>query len=301
MLQSVAIIVINYNLKEDTADCIDSLLQAGAQLEQIRVVDNGSTDGSIEFLRARFGESLAIEASPVNRGFAFAVNTGIKAALPGGAGWFLILNNDTLVDAHFLEELERAATSHRQYDLWGPLILYHSQPNTIWFLAQRLIPGTLITRRLQFQKDERHLKLDEVFPADFLSGCTMMIGQRVVEKIGLFEEISLIYAEEVEYCWRARQAGFKMATATRARMWHKVSTTMNKTRPKTRYLRIRNQNNFYRRYAKGLQQLLMFLFTLVRSLWITVNDLLLRQPELLAPLWRGFWDGWRGKMGDNAF
>ena len=128
-----------------------------------------------------------------------------------------------------------------------------------------------------------------------------MIGRPVVEKIGLFEEISLIYAEEVEFCWRARLAGFKMATATRARMWHKISATMSKTRPKTRYLRIRNQVNFYRRYARGLQLPLMFLFTLGRSLWLSLGDLRLGQPELLAPLWRGFREGWAGRLGDNVF
>jgi GT2 family glycosyltransferase len=299
--EEIAIIIINYNLKQDTADCISSLLKAQADLAQITVVDNGSSDGSISFLRQQFGQELRIEASESNQGFAYAVNLGINAALLTRASWFLIMNNDTLVDTSFLNELSIATKNHPDYGLFGPLILYYSQPNRIWFLGDRRIPGTLATVHMYYGKDERQLPPEEVIPVDFLNGCTMMVNRNVVKAIGLFNETSLIYAEEVDFCWRATQAGFRMATVPKARMWHKVSAIMNKQKPKTRYLKIRNQVNFYRRYSHGLQIPIMVLFTVVRSIWLSLKDLWLRQPELLAPLWQGFLDGWRGKMGDNVF
>lgn len=301
MYEEIAIIIINYNLKKDTAECIDSLLNAKAGLGQITVVDNGSSDGSVDFLQQRFGQELKIAASEKNLGFAYAVNLGMKAALETMAQWFLIMNNDTLVDIHFLAELDHAIRKYPEYGLLGPLILYAGQPNRIWFVGDRRIPGTLATIHMYFGRDERQVALGEMYPVDFLNGCTMMIKRDVVQKIGYFNESSLIYAEEVDFCWRARLAGFKMGTATQARMWHKVSAIMSKTKPKTRYLKTRNQVNFYRRYSKGLQIPIMVLFTVIRSIGISLNDVWLRQPELLAPLWQGFVDGWRGKMGDTAF
>lgn len=301
MYEEIAIIIINYNLKTDTAECIESLTKARADLAQIIVVDNGSSDGSIEFLRQKFNQELRIEASETNMGYAYAVNIGIKAALLTRANWFLIMNNDTIVDINFLKELESATQHYPIYSLFGPLILYHSQPNRIWFMGERRIPGTLATFHINYGRDERQLSYDEIFPVDFLNGCSMMVSREAVEKIGLFNETSLIYAEEVDFCWRATLAGFRMGTVTRARMWHKVSAIMSKQKPKTRYLKIRNQVIFYRRYSRGLQIPVMILFTIMRSLWITFRDLWYQQPELLAPLWQGFFDGWRGKMGDNAF
>jgi hypothetical protein len=77
-------------------------------------------------------------------------------------------------------------------------------------------------------------------------------------------------------------------------MWHKISAIMNTQKPKTRYLRIRNQIRFYRRYARGFQIPIMFAYTLLRSAWLAISDLIHGQFNLLKPLGRGWVDGWTG-------
>jgi GT2 family glycosyltransferase len=102
-----------------------------------------------------------------------------------------------------------------------------------------------------------------------------------------------MYGEEVDLCWRASLVGFQLATTTKAHMWHKVSLSANRDKPRARYLKIRNQIRFYRKYAHGLQFLVMFLFSTLRILFIGFNDLIQNQNDLLAPLFLGWYDGWR--------
>jgi GT2 family glycosyltransferase len=298
MLQGLAIVIINRDLKIDTAECIDSLLKAGAVLPQIVVVDNGSKDGSVAFLQERFGPELNQVVAKENFGYPYGLNLGIRFFLQREASWFLLMNNDTVVAPDFLNELERATQAGKEYALFGPMILYHSQPQKIWFMGAREVPGTLL-----FTNDHRG-KMDgpdypQFIPVDFVHGCTMIVRRDVIEKIGFFDDASPIYGDDGDFSWRARQAGFRMAALPRVKMWHKVSAFMQRHKPKTRYLRIRNQIWFYRRYARGLQVPLLVGFTLLRSIGIGAGDLLHKQPELLYPLVFGWLDGWRGKGSRN--
>jgi hypothetical protein len=86
-----------------------------------------------------------------------------------------------------------------------------------------------------------------------------------------------------------------MATLSKAKMWHKVSLSANRDKPRARYLKIRNQIRFYRKYSNALQLVVMFTFSIIRSSFIGLIDLLNGRNELIKPLILGWYDGWRGK------
>jgi len=286
---SLHIIIVNWNLKDDTLACIDSLVAAGTTTDQIVLVDNGSSDGSVEALRQHYDMHLHIISNPRNVGFAPACNQGIQYALVQGTEWVLLLNNDTLVASDFLDQIER--TLNQKYAILGALIFYHAEPGRVWYLGDRLIPGTLITINAYRGKPAR-VDLPELISVDFVNGCAMLIRRDVFEKIGLFDPTLIMYGEEVDFCWRARLAGYRIACATRFKVWHKISLSANRDRPKARYLRIRNQVRFYNTYAHGLQRPIMFLFSMLRSLTLMLGDIFHHQPELISPLVRGWIDGW---------
>lgn len=201
------------------------------------------------------------------------------------------MNNDTVVDVNFFESLADAAQTESNIGLYGPLIFYHSQPDLVWYLGDKLIPGTLITIN-PYRGKKLPIFTTKIVPVDFVHGCGMLVRRDVIEKIGRFDDSSLIYGEEIDFIWRARIAGYRAVGVPNATMWHKISAIMGKQKPKTRYLRIRNQIRFYKRYSKGISYLVMFVFSSVRCLYFGVKDYLHGNVDLLKPTLEGWYGGW---------
>lgn len=297
MIDNLSIVIVSMNLKDDTAACIESLMTAGASLDQIIVVDNASTDDSVEFLKEKYRGRLRVIEAKENKGYAHGGNLGMQEALQQGSRWVLLMNNDTVVAPDFFKELMGAADEcGEQYAILGPLILFYSLPEKIWYLGDKLVPGTMISYNPYFMKE---LKKDcpPIMPVDFLNGCAMMFRSDVLKTVGLWETAFFMYGDEVDYAFRVQRTDYRMACVTTAKMWHKVSAIMKQVPAKTRYLRTRNQIWIYRKYARGLQPVIMFLFTLCRAAFLSVKDLLHRQTEVAWAIWRGWWDGWMKEKG----
>jgi GT2 family glycosyltransferase len=128
---------------------------------------------------------------------------------------------------------------------------------------------------------------------DFLNGCAMLIHRSVFDRIGRFDPSYFMYAEEVDFCWRARNAGFKMAVVPTAKMWHKVSAS-SPVREKSLLMQIRSQSIFYRRYSTGFKRVFMFLFSSLRAMIIGVRYLILGKKSLSRAVFLGWKNGWFG-------
>jgi GT2 family glycosyltransferase len=120
----------------------------------------------------------------------------------------------------------------------------------------------------------------------------MLVNYKVFEEIGLFDPGFIMYGEEVDFCWRAQLAGFQMATSTKAHMWHKESLSAKRVLPQSRYLKIRNQIIFYRRYTFGLKLAIMFIFSTFRVSYLIIKDIINSQIKLIRPLILGWYAGW---------
>lgn len=291
MFPNLAIIVVNHNLKSDTEQCISSLVSAGARLEQIILVDNGSTDDSQAYLSQVFGPCLTILHTDEVKGYAHGLNLGIEQALREDYLWLLLLSNDTLVDTSFFIGLQSAVRNHIEYKLIGPKILYMENPDRIWFLGNIVLPGTMIARDPYRNKQDQD-QYPEIVEVDFLNGCCMLVHQDVIKQVGKLDTAFFMYSEEVDFLWRARRAGYRMAAATKVKMWHKISATMKNDKPGSRYLQIRNQIWVYRRYGTRVQKIIMFLFTIARSFILAIKDLVNARMNLILSLMRGMVDGW---------
>jgi len=295
---NAAIIVVNFNQIGHTLECLNSLIDAGAILEQMIVVDNASQDQSVEKLKEKYGKSLTIVALDENKGYPYGLNKGIPVAFEKGAEWLLLMNNDVVVDEDFLVELRKATIDCPDAGLIGPAILYYDNPEIIWYVGSKIIPGTLIGVR-SFRGRKYCTDIQRYVSIDFVHGCTMMVHKKVIDQIGLFDDSDLIYGDDADFSYRARLAGFKMIAATRAKMWHKISLTMGKVKPNTRYLRTRNTIAFYKKYTSGLKQLIMFVFTVVKGFITIIKDFFVGHLFLIRPLILGIIDGWSGRKRDR--
>jgi len=213
----VSIIVVSWNTREILRDCLRSIYeQAGDVSFEIIVVDNGSTDGSAEMVAARF-TAVQLIANPENRGFAAANNQGM--ALARGR-YVLLLNSDTIVlngaiaksvafaDAHVGAAVVGCRVWNAERVVQNSCFLFPSALNLMLFATYgyKLFPKSRFWgREMMTYWDHR-----EVRPVDVVSGCYMLVRRAVIEQVGMMDEAFFIYAEETDWCYRFRQAGWQV-------------------------------------------------------------------------------------------
>ena len=236
----VDVIVLNWNGGQDTLDCLASLAKVDYDNMRVVVVDNGSTDSSVQAVRARHPE-VAIVQNAENLGFAEGNNRGIAQSLRSNAQYALLLNNDTEVGPRILQALVKAAEAMPGAGIFGPKIYFHAEPDTIWYAGGYWDKGSLtFNERGAGLKDEgQFAQLEET---EWVIGCAMFIRADVFRRIGLLEPSFFLNNEEIDFCSRARRAGIRCAYVPDAVVWHKVSRSFGGDRsPMKEYFSARNR------------------------------------------------------------
>ncbi|MEN6520996.1 MAG: glycosyltransferase family 2 protein [Armatimonadota bacterium] len=221
MTPKVAIIVLSWNGKDDTFECLKSLGEVVYPNFWTILVDNGSTDGTAEAVRSAFSDVEVIETGQ-NLGFAGGNNIGIRRSLDSGADAVLLLNNDTVVAPEFLSPLVKVLYRSDDIAAVNPLIYYYDQPDVIWSA------GGEIDRRTGIAY-QRYLDIKDVgqfrgeTAVDYGVGAALLICREAIEKVGLLDPDYFLYYEESDWCFRARDAGYKTIFTPESKIWHKVS------------------------------------------------------------------------------
>jgi len=292
-LYPLHIVILNWNLPDDTIACVRSIRAHPTPNIEIIIVDNASTDDSLQIFRDQLGDTVTIIANAENLGFAAGVNVGIRHALAAGTRAVVLLNNDTLVDPALIEQLVAAARDIPSADILGPVIYYHQPPDRIWRVADqehRWLPIPLRTPDAAVARAGTR-----PFPVDYVTACGVLIKRAVFETIGLFDENYFMYFEDADFCRRARRAGFGIWCVPAARMWHKVSLSARKDKPSSRYAMSWGRARFYRRHPHGPAPALTTLYLIWKMARTTLADALAGDWELVRPLWAGTWDGYRNR------
>lgn len=219
----VFIVIPNWNGQKFLADCLDSVFKINYPDYRIIVVDNGSDDGSTELVKNNYPKLLLIE-NEKNFGFAAACNQGIEKGLAEGADYVLLLNNDTIVSPDFLKEMVKAGEKEENVGIVGPKIYYSEDRKKIWFAGGRFVRWRASGKHLFWQEKETG-KMKGTVPSDFITGCAMLIKKRVFDDIGYFYEPYFLTIEDLDFCLRARKAGWKTVVNLDACLWHRVSAS----------------------------------------------------------------------------
>lgn len=233
----VSIIILNWNGKEDTIECLESLKQITYSNYEIILVDNGSTDGSVEVLKKQYPEIEIIENSQ-NLGYAEGNNVGIRKAIEKNVDYILLLNNDTIVSPEFLEELVKVAEGNSKIGIVGPKICYYSNPNKIWAIGGKINLFTGSIGNYGDGQDENKYKGIKV--VDYVSGCALLFKSEVVKKVGLLDKEYFLYFEETDWNCRARKMGYISVINCNTQILHKSGTSVKKIKDSNYYYFPRN-------------------------------------------------------------
>ena len=257
----VSIIVTNYNTRDLLRACFASMEgRLGRPWLEVILVDNASADGSAGMTREEFPD-VRVFVQERNEGFAHANNRGIRASR---GRHVLILNSDTEIVDDALERMRDHMDAHPDIGALGARLLNtdgtvqlscRSFPSyrTVLFhrysLMTRLFPRNRYSAEY-LMTDTNH---DETMDVDWVSGACMMVRRETMDAVGLLDEGFFMYAEDVDWCYRMKQAGWRVCYLPQAEVRHHIGRSTRNVPYRMTYERHRSMWRFYRKhYSRGI-------------------------------------------------
>lgn len=233
---SVSVIVVNWNRRDLLRACLESLQAQTFRDFELIVVDNGSTDGSLDLLRQAPVETVRTIENAENRGFCAANNQGIEAA----RGRFIgLLNNDAEAEPGWLEQLLSAVESAPDVGMAASKILTWEDRGVIDKAGHLIYPDGQNRGRGTGEPDQgQYDRLEETAWPD---GCAALYRRSLLEQIGGFDEDFFAYADDAELGLRARIAGWRCLYTPKAVVYHHTGSTLGRYSPERLFLIERNR------------------------------------------------------------
>ncbi len=245
----ITAVVLTWNSAEQVLPCIASLLASRAVTLTVVVVDNASTDATVERLNAS-GLPVTILQTGANLGYAGGNNVGIAHALRAGAEYVFVLNDDTEVAPDLLSALVLALQTDPGAAAAAPTIVHEKPSQTIWWAGGtfRVARGLALHDGYGAPAEERSSGMPRA--VDSLCGCGILFRRSALEALGDFRADYFMYGEDVEWSLRARRAGWRLLHVPQARMVHKVAYPEGDPTPIKIHLRDRNRRRMVRAHYR---------------------------------------------------
>lgn len=281
-MAKVAVIILNWNGMALTRQCVNALLRSKFTDFDVCILDNGSINNESVELAKKFSDNVSVHRSDVNLGFAGG-NNYVESTLLATADYkyYLLLNQDTVIDRNCLTELVQYMDSHPTTAVAGPLVLEPDNATVQSCGANiSLRTGKIISR---FQAALRQTIEPEPEQVDCIVGNCFMVRKRCVDTIGLFDDTYFAYYEEADWCMRARNQGWFCTVVPQATIAHSKASGFRT------YLNVRNMIWFEKKFATIGQLLMFFVY-----FWLWFVPERIKKGSPIRELWRGAFHGWFG-------
>ncbi|MBD3182835.1 glycosyltransferase [Candidatus Poribacteria bacterium] len=286
----VFVLTLNWNGKKWLGDCLTSILEMDYPNYEVVVIDNGSTDGSVDFVRENF-PNVHLVLNGENLGYSEGFNQGIRYAHQRGADYFLIMNNDTVIDKNALSALMETALTQNKAGFVTGKVYYYDQPDTLQTIGKNdhkiLWNGSHVGFK---QKDIGQYQQVKEFP--FLDDIFVLVSKKLYQEVGGYNPQFFLEAEEYEWQARSKEKGWKFYYTPKAKIWHRVSMSMGGSgNVIARYFDIRNGILVMALHA-GLVRFLKYYayisWEVISSLVIGIPAKIIRPRLQLKYRWAGF-------------
>jgi len=284
MSPKVAVIILNWKQPEITSKTVDSFLKINPPDFDFHlyIINNNTSDESYTFLSSKYfrNPKVSIHNTGANLGYAQGNNFGLKLASQQKYQYYLLSNNDILVKPDFLEILLKQAKKLPQAGMVGPKIYfapgyeYHHSRYTkseigkvIWSAGGSIDWKNIESSNIGIDQVDNG-QFSQIIQPDFLSGCCLLISQKVIETVGLLDKNYFMYLEDVDYSLKVKQAGFKIYFVPDSVIWHMNSGSSKPGSDIHNYFLTRNRLIFALKYASFRIKLAV----LKQSLFVLLTD-----------------------------
>ena len=255
----IAIIILNWNQAQETLECLHSVSSISFPNYEIILVDNGSKEGNPQQFQQAYPDIHLIR-NEKNLGFAEGNNRGIAYALERGADAVFLLNNDARVDPTILTAFKEATDLHPDAGVFGAKIYFYEEPTLLWYTGGEVDVSMGRCCHKGCMEWDLEKKWETITDTGYACGCALFIRADVIRKVGMMDPRYFLIWEEIDWCWRIRQAGYRCLFVPKARVWHKISVSFEGGHrgPQWFYFYWRNRMLFFKDHYPSFLQSSVF-------------------------------------------
>lgn len=235
----VTVLILSYNGKYLLEDALNSYLINDYQNYKIIVIDNGSSDGTEEYVKKNY-ESVFVKRLEENQGYSGGFNFGLNIAFNEmDADYALITNNDVIADRNIISELVKVATTDDKIGFTTGKVYFYEKKDTLQTVGMSFDPVRLNGGHIGNQEVDKG-QYDEVTERYFADDVFTLVNKKLYKDIGGYDTEFVLQAEQFDWQMRAKQKGYKIMFAPNAKLWHKESMTIGRHSPAKLYYDARN-------------------------------------------------------------
>lgn len=257
--KKISVIILNFNGGKDLLKTIQSVLDSNYKNLEIILVDNNSTDNSLNLAKENFSQFHFVK-NKKNLGFGAGNNVGIKWAFENKADFVFLLNNDALVQKNTISSLVKAIENEKNIGLVSPIIYSDLDYKKIWFCGGKINWWKM---RAEHYNSSRIQACLNPTKTECITGCAMLISREVFEKVGLFDERFFLYYEDTDLSLRVKNSGFKNLVVSNSKVFHAEKSEGNKA--KKTYWLVLSGIYFFKKHAKGFWKVYLNIFLFLRK------------------------------------
>ncbi len=313
----IYIIIVNWNNYKDTIDCLTSLVDIIDCNIKILLINNGSTDSSLQKIiewadGRKLGFSsidektinnelsndsfLIVMSLNTNHGFSGANNLGVRFAQNNKADYVLLLNNDTVMTDNLLSNMMKTAMRIQDAGIVSCTIKYYDDQDKIWFSGGDInfVKGAFYHRNDDCTGERE---------TDFVTGCLMLIPAGVFKKVGYFDERYFLNVEDIDFSCRVKAAGYKLVVNCDAEIYHKVSSSIGGLySSRNQYYFHRNRMLFFSMQLSGAKKVFFFIFQFIFAIpaWMIIQ-LARGNMQAIKGAMLGYADYLRSNFGKSRY
>lgn len=333
-MPKASIVILTFNSQAVITDCLNSVLHSDTPIHRIIVVDNNSSDKTVDIIKRSdlqreaesrpkaetkegqtFQEIIKLIENKENLGFSAGNNVAIKYAMEDESDYVFLLNPDTTIKPDTLRILLDAEQSDSQIGIIGPKTLYpsgrchlpkvtpsqgealeESQGDRIMY-AGGILDWQNVKNYHQGMGEIDCGQYDQFGETGFVSGAALFISRKVIEKIGFLDEKYFLYYEDADWCVRAKKAGFKIMYQPKAIVHHQESTATKKGSPNYYYYFTRNRLYFIAKFFNPIKAVWLYFLETIRAVKNIIKLFNKSEREQSLAILQGMGDFVRGRFG----
>lgn len=278
-MNKIGIFICNYNGKNWVLGCVDSLLEQTCKEFDIYLVDNASTDGTVEAIKEKYNDMISILCNAENLGGSGGFDRGLQVGLEKNYEYIVLLDNDIVLDSHVIENMKDYLDKHLDVGIVGAKVMIMDRPDIIQDY------GNFLDFEHYRERNDYAWKLDneslpDVNYCDYVPSCAIMIRASMLRISGTMPVDNFIYYDDIELSHKMVLHGWKIVALGNSRVWHKGGFRKAEVNTFSKYYFVRNRLHFFSKYIEE-NDIDRFIDTILTELYMQLAGLYNKEKKEL--------------------